>query len=92
MTRSERAGNALVWAGKIEGQPLGDVVLAVVDGVLSASAVWPGGAYRVRFDGSTHVVEQIDQGLFPEDGCFHEVPGGAADVAVPRSRTPTTDR
>jgi peptidyl-Asp metalloendopeptidase len=82
MTRSERAGNALVWAGKIEGQPLGDVVLAIVDGVLSGSAVWPGGAYRIRFDGSTHVVEQLDHDLFPEDGCFEEVPGGAADVAA----------
>jgi peptidyl-Asp metalloendopeptidase len=79
MTRAERSGGALVWAGKIEGQPLGDVVLAVVGGVLSGSAVWPGGAYRIRFDGSTHVVEQIDPNLFPEDGCFREVPGGAAD-------------
>jgi peptidyl-Asp metalloendopeptidase len=82
MTRSERVGNALVWAGKIEGQPLGDVVLAIVDGVLSGSAVWPGGAYRIRFDGSAHVVEQLDHGLFPEDGCFEEVPGGTADVAA----------
>jgi hypothetical protein len=82
MTRTERQGKALVWAGKIEGQPIGDVVLAVVDGVLSGSAVWPGGAYRIRFDGSTHVVEQLDHGLFPEDGCFKEVPGGDADVGA----------
>jgi hypothetical protein len=82
MTRSERVGNALVWTGKIQGQPLGDVVLAIVDGVLSGSAVWPGGAYRIRFDGATHVVEQLDHSLFPEDGCFEEVPGGAGDVAT----------
>ena len=80
MTRSERVGSAFVWTGKIEGQPIGDVVLAVVDGVLSGSAVWPGGAYRIGFDGSTHVVEQLDHDLFPEDGCFEEVPGGVADI------------
>jgi peptidyl-Asp metalloendopeptidase len=80
MTRAERQGKALVWVGKIDGEPLGDVVLAVVDGVLSGSAVWPGGAYRIRFDGATHVVEELDQGLFPEDGCFKEVPAGTEDV------------
>jgi hypothetical protein len=77
MTRTERRGDALVWTGKIEGEPVGDVVLAVVDGVLSGSAVWPGGAYRIGFDGSTHVVEQIDHDQFPEGHCFEEVPGGA---------------
>jgi len=78
MVRSGRQGRALVWSGKIEGEPVGDVVLAVVDGVLSGSAVWPGGAYRIRFDGASHVVEQLDHGLFPEGGCFREVPPGAA--------------
>ena len=84
LTRTERQGKALVWAGKIEGQPIGDVVLAVVDGVLSGSAVWPGGAYRIRFDGTTHVVEEIDHDRFTEDGCFREVPGGVSDVAAGR--------
>ena len=82
LTRSERQGGALVWTGKIEGEPIGDVVLAAVDGVLTGSAVWPGGAYRVRFDGATQVVEQLDDDQFPEDGCFEEVPGGAADAAA----------
>jgi hypothetical protein len=81
-TRLERQGRALVWVGRIEGQRVGDVVLAVVDGVVSGSAVWPGGAYRIRFDGSTQVVEQIDQGQFPEDGCFKMVPAGAADAGA----------
>jgi hypothetical protein len=82
LTRAERQGRALVWSGKIEGQPIGDVVLAVVDGVLTGSAVWPGGAYRIGFDGSTQVVEQLDQDQFPESGCFEEVPGGVADVGA----------
>jgi peptidyl-Asp metalloendopeptidase len=81
MTRAERQSGALVWSGRIEGEPVGDVVVAVVGGVLSGSAVWPGGAYRIRFDGATHLVEQLDHGLFPEGGCFKELPGGA--LAVP---------
>jgi hypothetical protein len=68
--------------GRIEGEPIGDVVLALVDGVLSGSAVWPGGTYRIRFDGSTHVVEQLDPGQFPEDGCFREVPAPAAEAGA----------
>jgi peptidyl-Asp metalloendopeptidase len=78
MVRSGRQGRTLVWSGQIEGEPLGDVVLAVVDGVLGASAVWPGGAYRIRFDGKSHVVEELDHGLFPEGGCFEQVPRGVA--------------
>ncbi len=81
MVSSGRQGRALVWSGKIEGEPVGDVVLAVVDGVLGASAVWPGGAYRIRFDGVNLVVEELDHGLFPEGGCFKEVPRGVAPAA-----------
>jgi hypothetical protein len=83
MVRAAREGRALVWSGKIEGQPIGDVVLAVVDGVLSGSAVWPGGAYRIRFDGASHVVEQLDHALFPEDGCFREVAPTASAAEAP---------
>jgi hypothetical protein len=43
--------------------------------------VWPGGAYRVRFDGSHEVVEELDEDQFPENGCFEEVPGAAASAA-----------
>jgi hypothetical protein len=43
--------------------------------------VWPGGAYRVRFDGAAEVVEQLDEDEFPENGCFEEVPAPAADAA-----------
>ena len=75
MTRSERAGRALVWAGKIEGQPLGDVVLAIVDGVMSGSAVWPGGAYRIRYDGSTHVVRRARSRPVPGGRLLRGGPG-----------------
>jgi hypothetical protein len=80
LTRAEKLGRALVWAGKIEGEAVGDVVLTVLDGVLTGSAVWPGGAYRIGFDGTMEFVEQIDGDQFPENGCFEEVKGGAADA------------
>jgi hypothetical protein len=78
LARAERTGRALVWTGKIEGEPMGDVVLTALDGVVTGSAVWPGGTYRVRFDGTTEIVEQLDGDQFPEDGCFEEVPGAVA--------------
>ena len=82
MTRSERQGSSFVWVGKIEGQPLGDVVLSVYDGILSGSVVSPGGAYRIRFDGRRQVVEELDGDAFPDDGCFRETPPAAAEPAA----------
>ncbi len=82
MTRSERHGQAFVWVGKIEGEPLGDVVLTAYDGVLTGSATWPGGAYRITVEGGTTVVQELDHSQFPEDGCFKEVPEGALDLAA----------
>jgi hypothetical protein len=82
MTRSEREGKGFIWVGKIEGQPLGDVVLSVYDGSLSGSVVSPRGAYRIRPDGSTYVVEELDPDAFPDDNCFREAPPGDAGPAA----------
>ena len=82
MTRSERQGNAFVWVGMIEDQPLGDVVLTVYDGILTGSITWPGGAYRIAVEGGETIVQELDHSLFPEDGCFKEVPEGALDLAA----------
>jgi hypothetical protein len=85
MTRSERQGSSFVWVGKVEGQPFGDVVLSVYDGILSGSVVSPGGAYRIRFDGRRQVVEELDDDAFPDDNCFREAP---ADDAGPAADAP----
>ncbi len=75
LVRSQRLDKGLSWVGKLEGEPVGDVVLVSYDGVLTGSIVWPGGAYRVHFDPQgTHVVEQIDGSQFSEDNDFVEVP------------------
>ena len=89
MTRSERQGSSFVWVGKVEGQPFGDVVLSVYDGILSGSVVSPGGAYRIRFDGRRQVVEELDDDAFPDDNCFREAPVGrcrAGGRRAPRRR------
>ncbi len=73
MIRSARLDNGLSWVGRIESEAIGDVVLTVLDGVLTGSAVWPSGAYRIVSHGGAHVVEQIEASQFPEGNCFREV-------------------
>ncbi len=80
MVRAERLDKGMNWIGKIEGQPLGDVVLTVYGGILTGSVIGPDAAYGIRFDGTSHVVEQIDHNQFPDGGCYQEVPVGALDT------------
>jgi hypothetical protein len=82
MTSSERKGKAFVWVGKIEGQPLGDVVLTVYDGVLTGSVTGPEGAYRITVERGVTVVQELDDSRFPEDHCFEEVPPGTLDSSA----------
>ena len=72
----------MAWVGRLEGQPLSDVVLTVHDGILTGSVTWPDASYRIAVEGGATVVQQLDHSQFPEDGCFREVPGGAPAVAA----------
>ena len=75
--RAERTEHGMTWAGKLAGQPLGDAILVVYDGVVEGSVVSPEGAFRITWGGGGQVVEQLDDGAFPEKGnCFEEVPPG----------------
>jgi hypothetical protein len=76
LVRADRTDKGMSWVGRIEGQPLSNVILVTYDGVLTGSVVWPGGAYRISFDGTSSVVEQLDHSLFPEGDCVREVPVG----------------
>ena len=81
LVRAERIAKGMTWVGRLEGQPLGDVVLTVYDGILSGSVTWPGGAYRITYDGTGPQVEQLDHSQFPEGKCFEEPdPRSMADV------------
>lgn len=82
LVRAERIERGMTWVGRLEGRPLSDVVLAVYDGVLTGSVTWPDASYRIAVAGGVSIVQQLDHSLFPEDGCFKEVPGGTPDVAT----------
>ena len=92
LVRAERIEKGMTWVGRLEGQPLSDVVLAVYDGILTGSVTWPDGSYRIAVEGGVSVVQQLDHSQFPEDGCFKEVPGGAAEPRRSRWPRPTTAR
>ena len=92
LVRAERIQKGMTWVGRLEGQPLSDVVLTVYDGILTGSITWPDASYRITVEGGRTVVQQLDHSQFPENGCFEEVPGGpareAAVPAPPQTRRP----
>ncbi len=93
LVRAERIEKGMAWVGRLEGQPLSDVVLTVYDGILTGSVTWPDASYRIAVEGGVTVVQQLDHSQFPEDGCFREVPGGARRRGGgARGRRPTTAR
>ena len=83
----------MAWVGRLEGQPLSDVVLTVYDGILTGSVTWPEASYRIAVEGGVTVVQQLDHSQFPEDDCSRtEVPGVRPTWPwIPRPR-PTTAR
>ena len=82
LVRAERIEKGMSWVGRLEGQPLSDVVLTVYDGILTGSVTWPDASYRIAAEGGTTIVQQLDHSQFPEDGCFKEVPGSASEAAA----------
>jgi peptidyl-Asp metalloendopeptidase len=89
MVRAERIDKGMAWVGQLEGQPMSNVVLVVYDGILSGSVTWPDDAYRIRFDGTNSVVEQLDESQFPEDHCFEELPAGVTATTPAAAAEPT---
>jgi uncharacterized repeat protein (TIGR01451 family) len=78
--RGERTEHGMTWVGKLAGQPLGDAVVVVYDGIVEGSIVSPEGAYAIDWADGGQVVEQLDDSAFPENGnCFEEVPTGALE-------------
>lgn len=64
--RSERTPRGFNWVGSIDGEPLGNAIFSVVDGIVSGSVVSPRGAYSIRSTPAGSVIEEVDQGAFPE--------------------------
>ena len=70
------------WTGRLEGEPLSSVVLAVVAGVLAGHVSVPGALYEITggADG-TVVIAEVDPSLLPPEG---------PPVVVPVAALPTT--
>ncbi len=81
------------WKGSLEGEPLGSVVLAVVDGVIAGHVSVPGALYEIRGDqDGTVVIAEVDPSLLPPPGPPQVPPPGAAEPAgePPIAGAPTT--
>ena len=77
--RVEAGRHGTAWIGTIEGEPLSQVVLAVVAGEMTGSIVMPGRAYDVQpAGGGVHLVREIDDRLTLGDGVV-QVGGDAAE-------------
>ncbi|NLI82630.1 MAG: hypothetical protein GX443_13220 [Deltaproteobacteria bacterium] len=64
--RVEREADGLAWVGKLDGFPAGDVVIVARDGVVAGSITSPEAAYSIRYDGYSHVVEEVDRSALPD--------------------------
>ena len=81
------------WTGRLEGEPLSSVVLAVVGGVLAGHVSVPGALYEITggVDG-TVVIAEVDPSLLPPEGPPIVVPAVAAlpTTAAAAARTRIT--
>jgi hypothetical protein len=60
-------GHVKGFANTPDGNDSNQVTLVVLDGVMEGSVVTPAGAFQINFDGSAHVVRQVDPSAYPED-------------------------
>jgi hypothetical protein len=65
-------GHVEALSDHVEGQDDNSVTLVVSDGVMIGSVNTPKASYQIRFDGSSHVVRQVDPNAFPDE--FHPTP------------------
>jgi len=61
-------GGGFVWTGRVQGEPLSLVTLAVKDGVMAGTVLLPGGVFEISYAGNgMHAVSEIDQSAFPPE-------------------------
>jgi hypothetical protein len=71
--RIESAGaDSTTYVGHIEGVDSSSVVLVASDGVMVGSITTADAAYQVRYDGTTHLIQQVDPNAFPDE--LHSTP------------------
>ena len=68
LQRFEQTGSGYAWIGKIESEPLADVILVIVDGTVRGSVTMPGRTYAIRAADGVGTVSEIDERLLPRGG------------------------
>ena len=89
----EQTGSGYAWVGRIEGEPLADVILVTVDGVVRGSVTLPGRSYAIRAENGVEVVNELDDRLFSRGDDDVVVPprGRASGPPVRRQREASDD-
>ncbi len=82
ITRVESLPRGTAWIGRVSGEPLSSVVMVDVDGVVSGSVASLETLYRIAWDGSRQVVEEVDRRLLSDDDCFAVAPPAPAELQV----------
>lgn len=73
MERVQRLARGLSWVGRLEGDPATDVIIVVYDGIVFGTINGAEASYAIRWDGTGHVVEELDYSAFPDqENCFIE--------------------
>ena len=63
--RFEQTGSGYAWVGKIEGEPLTDVVIVTVDGTVSGTVRTAGRTYAIRATDGVGTVSEVEERLLP---------------------------
>ncbi len=78
-------------ADHVDGLDDNSVTLVVSEGVMIGSVNTPTASYQIRFDGTTHVVRQVDLKAFPDE--FDPTPSAALPAGADDSPvTPAADQ
>ena len=82
--RIESAGvGSTTYIGHVEGKDSSSVVLVAGDGVMIGSITTEDAVYQVRYDGTTHHIQQVDPKAFPDE--VDPTPTPAGDLSSARS-------
>lgn len=73
----------IMWIGKIENIAQSEVIITIRKGYMIANITLPDTRYQIRYNGSNHVVREIDQSQFPDE--LESIP-----VNIPKTQSDTT--
>ena len=81
INRIESQGAATTWVGKVDGDPLSDLTMSVVDGVMAFSANVNGRHYSATpLANGSYQVDEVDPASLPDTPDARPVPPGGSGV------------